>query len=63
MIASKGGSGPSATSRRGRKEGKEEKKESSGVKDCGAWADFMDDEGAEVGGEKTRSRASDKRKN
>ena len=51
MIASRGASGPPSTSsRRGRKDpAEEEKEQSTGVKDCGAWADFMDDEGAEVG--------------
>ncbi|GMH60322.1 hypothetical protein TrST_g5640 [Triparma strigata] len=51
MIDSKGAEGPPNTSRRGRSDAaKEEKKEEdSGVAASSAWADFMDDEGAEEG--------------
>lgn len=50
MIESKGNEGPPPTSRRGRSEApKEEKKEDTGVSASSAWADFMDDEGAEEG--------------
>ncbi|GMH87521.1 hypothetical protein TL16_g10880, partial [Triparma laevis f. inornata] len=50
MIESKGNDGPPPTSRRGRSEApKEVKKEDTGVSASSAWADFMDDEGAEEG--------------